>query len=300
MKTRFFFAAVFFFIVGVFSVNAKEWSALKIINAARVDETPAAPQLGEPTVLQKTLNLLPEIPVGLNTLKFEFGGDMWIAKNFGRNFMGGTLSIQDTDKGAILTLKQTHIYSQKYNQGIGWIRTPEREIVLEYKPKPPAPINQTSLSKQTAKADTPETTAMNSEKLTFGVNANPGGAVREGPSLSLEFNKGKFYSQVDFILPFLGMNSAADFGFGALATFNYFNGTDKGGYYFGGGAGVIYETYKSFNAFILTGGLNAGYKFVMASGLFFRTGAFLGAGYNGHSGDMALYIKPDTAVGYSF
>jgi hypothetical protein len=101
----------------------------------------SGPKLGSKTLLQSLLNALPEVSVAGKNLKFEFGGDAWIAKIDGKNFSAGTFKSEDTSDGSILTLKQTHIYSteQKPVGGgdVGWIKTPGTDIVLEYKKGPP-------------------------------------------------------------------------------------------------------------------------------------------------------------------
>jgi hypothetical protein len=103
------------------------------------------PELGPPNALQLLLNELPKIPVAGKELKFDFGGDTWIAKLDGKNFSAGTFESEDNADGSILTLKQTHIYStaQKPSVGgagggeVGWVKTSGPDIVLEYKKGPP-------------------------------------------------------------------------------------------------------------------------------------------------------------------
>jgi hypothetical protein len=101
----------------------------------------SGPKLGSPTPLQQVLNVMPEVSVAGKDLKFRFGGDAWIAKVDGKNFMAGTFTSEDTADSSILTLKQTHIYSTEKKPGIGgdigWIETPGTDIVLEYKKGPP-------------------------------------------------------------------------------------------------------------------------------------------------------------------
>jgi hypothetical protein len=70
------------------------------------------------------------------------------------------------------------------------------------------------------------------------------------------------------------------------------------------------------NSHLIVYGLNLGYKFVLSSGLYFRTGAFLGAGldfgisnrtikeftsdgWKFHS-SWSFYAKPDLTIGYVF
>jgi len=67
-------------------------------------------QIGSPTPFQIILNNMPAIPIAGNILKFEFGGDTWIARLNGENFSAGSIEIFDTDEGNIITLKQTHAW----------------------------------------------------------------------------------------------------------------------------------------------------------------------------------------------
>ncbi|MDR2589250.1 MAG: hypothetical protein LBC67_07475 [Spirochaetales bacterium] len=101
----------------------------------------SGPKLASPTPLQQELNSLPEVPVAGKNLKFEFGGDAWIAKVDGKNFLAGTFTSNDTAEGSDITLKQTHIYSAEQKPGIGgdvgWVKTPGPDISLVYKKGPP-------------------------------------------------------------------------------------------------------------------------------------------------------------------
>ena len=119
---------------------------------------------GIPTSLQIILNALPAIPIAGNNLKFLFDGNTWTATVNGENFSTGTIEREDTDNGAILTLKQTHIWpgaigkaagriASKIPGGavvgnvldtagsiagaVGAIEASGPEIVLEYKAGPP-------------------------------------------------------------------------------------------------------------------------------------------------------------------
>jgi hypothetical protein len=98
----------------------------------------SAPKLGDPTPLQQTLNTLPTVPLLGKSLKFEFGGNIWIAKVDGKEFLAGTFASEDAADGSvILKLKQTHLYSAEQKPGIGgdigWLPTPGPEIALRYK-----------------------------------------------------------------------------------------------------------------------------------------------------------------------
>jgi len=123
----------------------------------------------------------------------------------------------------------------------------------------------------------PVTPAMDSDKFIFAMNANPGGIFPFfTPGLCFEFGKGHFNSELHILY------------LGALATFNYFWPNSVGGFYLGGGGGNIW-------GYIWTVGLNIGWKFVTRSGLYFRTGTYVGAAF-----PMFIYLKPDLAIGYCF
>ena len=108
-------------------------------------DAPPAPVLGQPNLLQQALNILPAVPIAGRNLKFQFGGDTWIAKADGKNYMAGTFQSEDNDGGSTLTLKQTHTYSTEKKPGIGgdvgWVKTPGPQIVLEYKAGPPGSLS---------------------------------------------------------------------------------------------------------------------------------------------------------------
>jgi hypothetical protein len=139
------------------------------------NETPAVPQLGEPTVLQQGLNLLPAIPIAGKNLKFEFGDDTWIAKVNGANFLAGNCLFEETGNGYIITLKTTNVWSgaveevidllQKAGVPLGpaagplrtaarlaarvakWIPLKGSAIILEYNEGPPAKMSFVNMEK---------------------------------------------------------------------------------------------------------------------------------------------------------
>jgi hypothetical protein len=144
-----------------------------------------------------------------------------------------------------------------------------------------------------------ENTTTNTNKFRFGINANAGGAlgyIWEGPTgagINIELGKGKFNSEINLMLP-VG-------GFGILATFNGFWPSSIGGFYLGGGIGFAFYQYYDHDGrdyeTVISGtiGLNIGYKFVTKSGLYFRTGSFLGFDF----GRIPVYLKPDLAIGWT-
>jgi hypothetical protein len=115
----------------------------------------SGPVLGSPTPLQSILNAMPAIPLAGNNLKFQFGGNTWIATNNGANFLAGTFIAEETVDGTILTLKQTHIGPSGAGNAAGgsvgaaaglagkvakWVKASGPEIVLKYEKGPPASL----------------------------------------------------------------------------------------------------------------------------------------------------------------
>ena len=177
-------------------------------------------------------------------------------------------------------------------------------------------INANTGQKNTQAKPVDTTPPIDPDKFIFAMNVNPAGFfnIVPAPSFCFEFGKGHFNSEVHLIFPILG-------GFGGLATFNYFWPNRVGGFYLGGGIGFIvatlyyvesvsepYDTYDGRTEYrredrerlvtgpIFTGGLNIGWKFVTRSGIYFRTGTYLGLGL----GFFPVYLKPDLAIGYCF
>jgi hypothetical protein len=123
-------------------------------------------QLGAPTPLQVILNDLPAIPLAGRDLKFQFGGDTWIARVGGENFMAGSFASEDTGEGTVLTLRQTHIWSGAAGRAAGralggiaggvassaaarWIEMSGAVFVLLYKAGPSAGLSVISTSEST-------------------------------------------------------------------------------------------------------------------------------------------------------
>ena len=165
-------------------------------------------------------------------------------------------------------------------------------------------INANSETNTQAESPQTATTAMAPDKTTFAFNINPAGSALYGSSMCFEFTKGKFNTEINLIFPGLGWMYTG--GFGGLITFNYFGHSQIGGGYIGFGIGLTYAYYGgSWDSHdedwsVLTFGLNAGYKFLTESGLYFRTGAYIGVGYDIVYRDSSIYFKPDLAIGYSF
>jgi len=181
---------------------------------------------------------------------------------------------------------------------------------------------------QTTQAISSQNYIIDPKKFIFGINVNAGGAIGyafsggSGAGINIELGKGNFNSEINLMLP--------SSGFGLLFTFNYFSHSNIGGFYFGGGFGYIWlkdvltvfdprspEIYQpdifQYNSHIIIFGLNLGYKFVLSSGLYFRTGAYIGMGIDipvlnwpnygatvlNRSSGYSFYIKPDLAIGWT-
>jgi len=121
-----------------------------------------------PAQLQAILNTMPAITIAGNSLKFQFNGDRWTALLNGENFSTGIIEIENTAKGSILTLKQTHIWpgaavktagkvaklvpggaavagaldtAEQIAGVAGAVEAPGKAIVLEYIAGPPAKLS---------------------------------------------------------------------------------------------------------------------------------------------------------------
>ena len=136
-------------------------------------------------------------------------------------------------------------------------------------------------------AERTQNTALDTNKFIFGINANLGGfiPVFSNPSINIELSQGNFLSEINLIFPYYEA-------FGFLFTFNRFWHSQIGGAYLGGGIGWIIS--PSYHLLFALTGLNVGYKFITDSGLYFRTGAFLGFLF-----PEGLFIKPDLAIGWT-
>jgi len=153
------------------------------------------PQLGNQTLLQQLLNYLPAIPIAGKNLKFQFGGDTWIATLNGKNLLTGNLTLHSVDERSILILKQTHTYVVSK-----WVKTPGADIILEYKEGPPASlraISRSDLPEELAKAL--DDTNINTDVATSSVSApsqDSQSAQKQGSILAI-FGFGGQYLDID-------------------------------------------------------------------------------------------------------
>ena len=155
------------------------------------------------------------------------------------------------------------------------------------------------MEEESASIEKLKNTAMNPEKLLFSINANPIGFLIFGPSITIEFTKGSFNSEMDFIIP-TGLLRINDVGFGALVLFNYFWHSRIGGAYLGGGVGYVATQTRGYSfEHWSTIGLNAGYKFVTQSGLYFRTGVYFGLVVVDKFEYLYFYTKPELSIGWT-
>ena len=167
--------------------NAVSASGQASSQANTFQEGNTTPQLKQPTALQNILNVLPAIPIAGNNLKFEFGGESWVARVNGENFSAGNIEFEETAEGGILTLRQTHIWPGAVGKTAGRVASmvpgggavggvlntagnvagtlgpieASGTIVIEYKAGPPASLRLVSSSGSSSPADIPETKAAN-------------------------------------------------------------------------------------------------------------------------------------------
>jgi len=162
------------------------------------------------------------------------------------------------------------------------------------------------LREEKARIEAEELAQKNNDKLIFGINANAGGAIPLGnlgasaPSFNIEFTKGNFNSEVNFIYS-IDFRSKA-MGFGSLATFNYVWNIPIGSFFFGGGLGYIYIKFGEINMHDIALGGNIAYNYPLQSGVYFRIGTFVGGKILviNEESDFKFFLKPTVGVGYSF
>jgi len=148
--------------------------------------------------LQNILNTMPAITIAGNSLKFQFNGDKWTTLLNGENFSTGTIEVETTATGAILTLKQTHIFpataaktagklasripgagavggvvntasSVAGAAGIapGAVEAPGQAIVLEYVAGPPAKLSYLKTTKVEGASNSTSGTAIPWKNIEF-------------------------------------------------------------------------------------------------------------------------------------
>ena len=71
-----------------------------------------AQELDSATAMQNKLNTMPAILINGKLLKFEFGGNKWLAKVDGVNYIAGIIESESnaSDNSGNLILKQTHTW----------------------------------------------------------------------------------------------------------------------------------------------------------------------------------------------
>ena len=190
------------------------------------------PKLGEKTELQNLLNQMPEVPVAGKKLKFEFGGDAWVAKLNGKEYLAGTFTSEDSEEGSVLILEQTHVYSSEKNpltgKEIKWVSTPGPQIVLEYKKGPPESLSIGQAQTASAKTGEAQSTAASSPAAQNGgdvsknrqASANKDTKTETYPQFSIGFWLGKNMGSV------LETDGADGFSYAALINlqlFKYFS-----------------------------------------------------------------------------
>ncbi|MCL2442030.1 MAG: hypothetical protein FWD13_01010 [Treponema sp.] len=200
----------------------------------------------------------------------------------------------------VVEISQTEIRYRRYTNLDGpMIVIPAANVLsIRYENGTYEIINTSIMPEQgNTQTTTPDITNVVAEKLTrIGLNVNPAGLIPiygPMPSVCIELTRGKFNSELNLLFPLWG-------GFGGFFTFNYFHPTQIGGAYIGGGIGglLLLDYYYEYLGIIF--GLNAGYKFILSSGIYFRTGAFVGGMFDFSYGQLMFYLKPDLSIGYSF
>jgi hypothetical protein len=186
-------------------------------------------------------------------------------------------------------------------------------------------INAVTIAGEKPDKDRPP--AMDPDRLYFSVSIDPSGFLLYGPFVLTEFSKNHFNSQIYVSFPSIGLLVYADgFGIGAGATFNYLWPNWLGAFYLGG----LFE-YSGYEVSVpgliqmpngkytdgkydysgeygwqssYTFGLNLGYKFILASGIYFTTGGSVGVKLcdDLRTSELAVdfFARPNISMGYNF
>ncbi|MDR3020483.1 MAG: hypothetical protein LBU66_06220 [Treponema sp.] len=202
------------------------------------------------------------------------------------------------EEGQVTAISAAGVLSIRYENGLVEIINPDSLTSSIASPIEQAP----------AQPPKPKT-AMNPDRLTFGLSTELSGWLLFGPSIQAEFTKGRFNAQLSVRAPTLGLLSlyvpyaddgptysideqmTSSIGFGAAI--NYFRHSRVGGFFIGVLAEVVntrfeayhswyddnYEKKEDYNKYSLDSfvlAINIGYKFVTPSSIYFRTGLNLG------------------------
>jgi len=138
-------------------------------------------------------------------------------------------------------------------------------------------------------------------KPNFGIFFNPGGVLTYGVMVGTGFSISQFEFEATVSFPQTGLvnamlgNGRSSGNIEFLVSPKYYTNRIKGGFYIGPFVG--YRNYFgrdnhwsiiNYNGRGVLLGLNTGYKFILPSGLYFRTGVYLGACFNIRDG-VAYY-----------
>jgi hypothetical protein len=243
--------------------------------------------------LQAILNNLHAIPIAGNNLKFIFNGDKWTATVNGENFLAGTIELESTADGAMLTLKQTHIWPGAVGRTAGRIasRIPGGGaaagalnaagsiagaagaveasgpvIVLEYKAGPPASLRLISSSNNAE----PKTLADADDTKLWSLGGSIGTAFKtplfiatvQGTLAPLRYTFFELGMDLGFLTSeteytedrYYSGGKVGHYSFYPYARFAFFKPvTNSGGFYAGIGGGLMITNYTFPNAGKISG-----------------------------------------------
>jgi len=157
-------------------------------------------------------------------------------------------------------------------------------------------------------------------KFHLGIYANPIGFLTFGPMVGVEFTIKKFIGEINvrfpslgLMMPLLGEANSMGSCIGTGVGLKYFKPYPKGGLYVGGYVEYFKHEYNYNQGTGKEQGTavaaNIGYKFTFKSGLYIRTGAYLGVGATSECitvrgekepGDVAFFGQVDVAIGFNF
>ncbi len=222
----------------------------------------------------------------------------------------------DNLNGPTVVITKADVFTIKYENGTKEVISP---VTAQQ------PIVQPAT---TAIAKTPATSYVPEKTNSIGIYANPMGFLTFGPMVGAEFTFNKFILETNLRFPSLGLlvpvaisseyDNTVDDGLGIGFGAKFYNAKPRGGFYIGGFVEYWYHnyTYTEINYYGNESGIvfaaNIGYKFQFQSGLYLRTGGYLGAtvltvsdeygpsSYTDYSGDSYVFGLLDLALGFRF
>jgi len=256
---------------------------------------------------RKAVNITGSKPVNPDLIILR-DGNVIEARDIDIRSSGITYKRFDNPDGRLLSIPLDEVLSIRYENGtVEIIHIEPKKIAIRH-----------------------EIYALDPDRLAFGLSIDPVGLIFNGGALILEFTKSKINTQINLLSPAIGLASFRGSGvtdwdwptynwFGIALCLGFFHPSQRGGFYISGmieysfGESFYYDQYDNvthtnyertqYFSNSLAFAVNAGYKFITNSGVYFRTGGTVGVSLDGLGGDKlsaSLVLRPDLTIGYYF